>query len=49
MDYSKFKILLVDDEEDILEFLGYNLRKEGFGVSTATNGLEAVEKAKKTF
>lgn len=47
MDYSKFKILLVDDEEDILEFLGYNLRKEGFQVSTASNGLEAIEKAKK--
>lgn len=45
MDYSKFKILLVDDEEDILEFLGYNLRKEGFQVSTANNGLTAIEKA----
>lgn len=49
MDYSKFKILLVDDEEDILEFLGYNLRKEGFNVSTAHNGREAVEKAKNEF
>ena len=47
MDYSKFKILLVDDEEDILEFLGYNLRKEGFQVCTAQNGLEAIDKAKK--
>ena len=47
MDYSKFKILLVDDEEDILEFLGYNLRKEGFQVSTASNGLEAISKARK--
>lgn len=46
-DNSKFKILLVDDEEDILEFLGYNIRKEGFQVSTASNGLEAIEKAKK--
>jgi len=45
MDCSKFKILLVDDEEDILEFLGYNLRKEGFQVSTAQNGLEAIDKA----
>ena len=45
MDYSKFKILLVDDEEDILEFLGYNLRKEGFQVCTAQNGLEAIDKA----
>jgi two-component system alkaline phosphatase synthesis response regulator PhoP len=47
MDYSKYKILLVDDEEDILEFLGYNLRKEGFKVSTASNGLEAIKKVKK--
>jgi two-component system, OmpR family, alkaline phosphatase synthesis response regulator PhoP len=41
------KILLVDDESDILEFLGYNLRKNGFKVYTATNGKEALEKAKK--
>lgn len=47
MDYSKFKILLVDDEEDILEFLGYNLRKEGFQVSTANNGQAAIDKALK--
>lgn len=47
MDYGKIKILLVDDEEDILEFLGYNLRKEGFQVVKATNGIEAIEKAKK--
>jgi two-component system alkaline phosphatase synthesis response regulator PhoP len=47
MDYSKYKILLVDDEVDILEFLGYNLRKEGFEVSTASNGLEAIKKVKK--
>jgi len=42
---SNYKILLVDDEEDIIEFLTYNLQKEGFEVSTAFNGLEAVEKA----
>ena len=47
MDYKKFKLLLVDDEEDILEFLGYNLRKEGFQVSIAHNGLEAIDVAKK--
>lgn len=47
MDYSKFKILLVDDEEDILEFLGYNLRKEGFNVITTNNGIVAIEKAEK--
>lgn len=41
------KILLVDDEPDILEFLGYNLNKEGYDVSTCTNGREAIELAKK--
>jgi two-component system, OmpR family, alkaline phosphatase synthesis response regulator PhoP len=38
-------ILLVDDEEDILEFLGYNLKKEGYQVLTATNGQKAVQLA----
>ncbi|MCB8994904.1 MAG: response regulator transcription factor [Bacteroidales bacterium] len=47
MDYSKFKILLVDDEDDILEFLGYNLEKEGFIIHTARNGKEAIEIAEK--
>ncbi len=41
------KILLVDDEQDILEFIGYNLKKEGFAVSTADNGKDAIEIAKK--
>ncbi len=41
------KILLVDDEKDILEFLSYNLEKEGFKVSTAINGKAALEKARK--
>lgn len=40
------KILVVDDEEDILEFLGYNLRAEGYDVVTADNGLLAIELAK---
>ena len=39
------KILLVDDEQDILEFLGYNLKKEGFKIDTADNGKAAIEKA----
>lgn len=39
-----YRILLVDDEPDILEFLGYNLRKEGYIVETACNGREAIEK-----
>ena len=41
------KILLVDDEADILEFLSYNLRKEGYTVFTADNGKHAVNIAKK--
>jgi two-component system alkaline phosphatase synthesis response regulator PhoP len=41
------KILLVDDEPDILEFLSYNLKKEGFVVFTSENGKDALELAKK--
>ncbi|MDR1951520.1 MAG: response regulator transcription factor [Bacteroidales bacterium] len=41
------KILLVDDEPDILEFLSYNLKKEKFEVTTAKNGKEAIASAKK--
>lgn len=41
------KILLVDDEQDILEFLSYNLKKEGYSVFTANNGKEAITIAKK--
>jgi two-component system alkaline phosphatase synthesis response regulator PhoP len=43
----KEKILLVDDEPDIIEFLGYNLTKEGYDVTTTTNGKEAIEIANK--
>lgn len=39
------KILLVDDEQDILEFLKYNLNKEGYHIETATNGREGINKA----
>ena len=39
------KILVVDDEEDILEILRYNLEKEGFQVKTACDGPTAIEKA----
>jgi two-component system alkaline phosphatase synthesis response regulator PhoP len=42
-----YKILLVDDEEDILNFLAYNLKKEGYEVYEATNGHEGIELAKK--
>jgi two-component system alkaline phosphatase synthesis response regulator PhoP len=41
-----YKVLVVDDEEDILEILKYNLQKEGYDVKTATNGMKAVEIAK---
>lgn len=41
------KILLVDDEPDILELVGYHLKKEGYQVFTATNGAEAVKMANK--
>ncbi len=41
------KILLVDDEPDILEIIGYNLSAEGYQVFTAENGLEAIKQAKK--
>ena len=41
------KILIVDDEEDILQFLSYNLEKEGYIVIVATNGADALKVAKK--
>lgn len=47
MSNQNFKILLVDDEPDIIEFLGYNLKKEGYEILTANNGKEAVAIAKK--
>lgn len=39
-------LLLVDDDPDILEFISYNLKKEGYKVHTASNGEKAVEQAK---
>ncbi len=47
MKNTDIKILLVDDEPDILEIVGYNLKNEGYKVFTAKNGVEAVETAKK--
>ncbi len=41
------KILIVDDESDILDFLSYNLKKEGFEVFTAINGKNALDIASK--
>lgn len=47
MKKKDIKILLVDDEQDILEIVGYNLAQEGYKIVTASNGKEAVQKAKK--
>jgi len=47
MKKKDIKILLVDDEKDILEIVGYNLSQEGYQISTASNGKEAIAKAKK--
>lgn len=45
MENSDYNILLVDDEPDILEFLGYNLAKEGYTIHKAENGRQAIKKA----
>jgi two-component system alkaline phosphatase synthesis response regulator PhoP len=47
MSDKNFKVLIVDDEQDVLEFLSYNLSKEGFEVFKADNGKTGVEIAKK--
>lgn len=47
MHKKDIKILLVDDEPDILEIVGYNLSQEGYQIITANNGAKAVKKAKK--
>jgi two-component system alkaline phosphatase synthesis response regulator PhoP len=44
---TKHKILIVDDEPDILELIEYNLKKEGYQVYSASNGQEGVNEAKK--
>jgi len=46
MNSKDIKILLVDDEPDILEIVGYNLKSEGYTIATASNGLEAVKRAR---
>jgi len=46
MDITLKKIVIVDDEKDILEFLQYNLKKEGFKVYIATNGIDGKKLAK---
>ncbi|MFC2109689.1 response regulator transcription factor [Bacteroidota bacterium] len=47
MKKHEIKILLVDDEPDILEIVGYNLKNEGYSIYTANNGVKAVEQATK--
>ena len=47
MKKKDIKILLVDDEQDILEIVGYNLSQEGYKIVTASNGKEAIAMAKK--
>lgn len=47
MSENNYKILLVDDEQDIIDIIKYNLEKEDFQVFTATNGVEGIEQAKK--
>lgn len=47
MKKKDLRILLVDDEPDILEIVGYNLSNEGYNVITGSNGLQAVKLAKK--
>lgn len=44
---NPYKILVVDDENDILEFIQYNLKKEGYEVHLAHNGQEAIDMGKK--
>ena len=47
MDISSIKILVVDDDPDIVEILKYNLKNSGYSVKSAGNGVEAIKKAKK--
>ena len=47
MKSSSLKILVVDDDLDIIEILKYNLNKSGYLVKSAKNGIEAIKKAKK--
>jgi two-component system alkaline phosphatase synthesis response regulator PhoP len=47
MKKKDIKILLVDDEPDVIEIIRYNLDQEGYKIYTASDGKEAIEKAKK--
>ena len=46
---EKNKILIVDDEPDVIEFLSYNFSKKGYQVEGAGNGMEGLEKVKSFF
>ena len=46
MTKPKNKILIVDDEPDVIEFLSYNFRKNGYEVEGAINGMEGITKVK---
>jgi two-component system alkaline phosphatase synthesis response regulator PhoP len=48
MDNKTYRILLIDDEPDILEFLGYNLRREEYQVFTAANGADGIKLTKES-
>lgn len=48
MDFKAKKVLIADDEPDIVEILRYNLEKEGYHVITAKDGDEAINKAKQS-
>ncbi len=48
MENAENKILIVDDEPDILEFLSYNLKKEGYEVQTCSNGNDALKIARQS-
>lgn len=44
-DSAQTKILVIDDEEDVLNFITYNLQKDGYQIETAENGRKGLEKA----
>ncbi|MSQ79204.1 MAG: response regulator transcription factor [Flavobacteriaceae bacterium] len=46
MENRDFRVLVVDDEPDIIEFIDYNLKREGYHTANAANGIEALAKAK---
>jgi two-component system alkaline phosphatase synthesis response regulator PhoP len=47
MKKKEIKILLVDDEPDIIEIIRFNLEQEGYQISSASDGLEAIKVAEK--